>query len=76
MAKKQEMVPFKKIKKGGFFRIKRGGCLMQRGKVGDDNVGQVVTGKNTGHAKYFDGYDKYTPDTLVIPVNAKIIEEK
>ena len=76
MAKKQEMVPFKKIKKGGFFRMKGEKRLMQRGKVGDDNVGQVVTGKNTGHAEYFDSYDKYTPDTLVIPVNAKIVEEK
>ena len=79
MAKKQEMVPFKKIKKGGFFRMKGKRCLMQRGRVDNDNIGQMVTGKNVGHVRYFgdiNNFNDFNADILVIPVNAKIVEEK
>lgn len=74
MAKEQDMIPFKKLKRGGFFRFKGRKSLWQKGVDGGGSGAQAVTGPNVGSYKYSDyGYNDYT---LVIPVNAKIVEEK
>ena len=74
MAKK-ETVPFSKIKVGGFFRMKGEKWLLQRGKTDVGAFGQAVTGRDVGKPVWFGYYDDHDPNTQVIPVNAKIVEE-
>jgi hypothetical protein len=69
-------VPFKKIKKGEYFRLK-GKTLYQRVKF-TGFAAQIVSGSNIGIVQWFDstGCNKSrTPDTLVTPVNARIVED-
>ena len=68
-----EKVPFSKIKKGEFFRVK-GKALYQRGRGSCDDIRQYVTGPKTGQCR--DSDKGLTSSTLVTPVNAKIVEEQ
>lgn len=75
MAKEQEMLPYKKIKRGEFFRMKGQKQLLQKGVACGSGIGQVLSGRYVGHCKFFDT-GNCGGDTLVIPVNARIVEEK
>ena len=64
-------IPFREIKKGSFFRIK-GKALYQRGKP-DSDMGQIVTGNRIGDFRNDTCGLSY--DTMVTPVNARIVED-
>jgi len=65
----KKTVPFSKIKKGEFFRLKGEKTLYQRGCGRFADMAQCVTGRNCGKAIN----KSITP---VVPVNAKIVEKE
>lgn len=69
MAKVQK-VSFSKIKRGKFFRFPGRKTLWQKGNSACIDA-QVVSGRNVGKGRF-----SIEPNTPVIPVNAKIVEEK
>lgn len=69
-----EKVPFSKIKPGGFFRMKGRKALYQRGKAYSvTDLGQIVAGPKIGTC--LDSSGGLTRDTLVTPINARIVED-
>ena len=62
-----EKIPFNKIKPGGFFHMKGKKALWQRRRDYSASA-QMVSGRNIGQVT--------EPSCLVIPVNARIVEEK